>query len=108
MKIPAILILLLVLAIGGGVYYATRPDSRKITLAGIVTTDELIVSPEIRGRLQQLLVKEGDTVSAGQLLAVIQPQEQLADLAYFSSNNQQSAAQVVQAKADLEFARLNY
>ena len=108
MKIRTILILILLLAVFGGVYYALRPRSEEIVLSGIVTTDELIVSPEIKGRLQQLLVKEGDLVAKGQLLAVIQPAEQLADVAFYTSNNQQSSAQVTQAKADLEFARLTY
>jgi len=51
-------------------------------LTGIVTTDAVIVSPEIQGRLQQLLVREGDAVTNGQLLAVIQPQEQQANMAF--------------------------
>jgi RND family efflux transporter MFP subunit len=103
-----ILILILLLAVIGGVYYATRPKSSEIILTGIVTTDEVIVSPEIKGRIQQLLVKEGDRVTKGQLLAVIQPQEQLADVAYFANNNLQSADQVKQAEDDLEFDRLTY
>jgi RND family efflux transporter MFP subunit len=104
-----IFILLLVLAIvAGGIYYGTARQSGGIILTGIVTTDEVIVSAEIQGRLQQLLVKEGDAVTRGKLLAVIQPQEQLADVAYYSSSQQQFAAQVTQAEADLENARLTY
>jgi HlyD family secretion protein len=106
LKIP-ILILILV-AIAGGIYYTTARQSREIVLTGIVTTDEVIVSAEIQGRLQQLLVKEGDTVARGQLLAVIQPQEHMADVAYYSSSQQQYAALVTQAKADLEYARLTF
>ncbi|MGD0388174.1 MAG: efflux RND transporter periplasmic adaptor subunit [Tepidisphaeraceae bacterium] len=100
--------ILILLAVASGIYYATLRRSREIILTGIVTTDEVIVGPEIQGRLQQLLVQEGDTVARGQLLAVIQPQEQLADLAYYASNDRQFAAQVTQAEADLEFARLTY
>jgi len=109
MKTLRIPILVLVLAIAaGGIYYAAARQSGDIILTGIVTTDEVIVSPEIQGRLQQLLVKEGDTVMSHELLAVIQPQEQLADAAYYASNQQQFAAQVKQAEADLENARLIY
>lgn len=106
LKIP-ILILILV-AIAGGIYYTTARQSREIVLTGIVTTDEVIVSAEIQGRLQQLLVKEGDTIARGQLLAVIQPQEHMADVAYYTSSEQQYAALVTQAKADLEYARLTF
>jgi len=102
----AALLILILAAIIGGVYYATRPQSKQIVLTGIVTTDEVIVSPEMRGRLQQLLVKEGDTVASGQLLAVIQPAEQLADVQFYASSDQQHAAEVAQAQADLEFAQL--
>jgi RND family efflux transporter MFP subunit len=97
----------LILAVaGGGIYYANMRQSGQIILTGIVTTDEVIVSAEIQGRLEQLLVKEGDTVTNHQLLAVIQPQEQMADVAYYSSSQQQLADQVTQAEADLENALL--
>ena len=109
MKKRKIVLTILVLAIVvGGVYYAlTRPPA-EIVLTGIVTTDEVIVSSEIQGRLQQLLVREGDTVTNGELLAVIQPQEQLANVAFYASSEQQSAADLAQAQADLENARLNF
>jgi RND family efflux transporter MFP subunit len=105
-KIPILILILAVAA--GGIYYATARQSNEIVLTGIVTTDEVIVSAEIQGRLQQLLVKEGDAVTKGELLAVIQPQEQRADLAYYASNQEQMAAQVMQAQADLENARLTF
>jgi RND family efflux transporter MFP subunit len=109
MKILRTLVLILILAaIAGGIYYAATRQPEEITLTGIVTTDEVIVSPEIQGRLQQLLVKEGDAVTNGQLLGVIQPQEQLADVAFYASSEKQVADQVSQAEADLENARLTY
>ncbi|HEX4053248.1 MAG TPA: efflux RND transporter periplasmic adaptor subunit [Tepidisphaeraceae bacterium] len=105
-KLTIPILILIVAVVAGGIYYATARPSGDIVLNGIVTTDEVIVSPEIQGRLQQLLVQEGDAVTKGELLAVIQPQEQLADLAYYASSQQQYADQVTQAEADLEFARL--
>ncbi|MGH7967635.1 MAG: HlyD family secretion protein, partial [Limisphaerales bacterium] len=68
-----------------------------------VTTDEVIVSSEIQGRLQKLLVEQGDSVTNHQLLAVIQPKEWEADVAFYTHSEQQSAAQVAQAEADLKF-----
>ena len=79
------------------------PRTREITLTGVVTTDDVIVSSEIQGRVQELRVKEGDVVRSGQLLALIQPREWEADLAYYASSEQQSAQQVTQARADLEY-----
>jgi HlyD family secretion protein len=104
---PPILILILAV-VAGGIYYATTRQSGEIILTGIVTTDEVIVSSEIQGRLQQLFVKEGTPVTNGELLGVIQPQEQQADVAFYASSEQQYTAQVAQAKADLENARLTY
>jgi HlyD family secretion protein len=99
---------LILAGIAGGIYYAVTRQPSEIILTGIVTTDEVIVSPEIQGRLQQLLVKQGDVVTNGELLAVIQPQEQLADVAFYASSQQQMAAQAAQAEADLENARLTF
>lgn len=104
-KIPILILILAVVA--GGIYYATTRPPGGIILTGIVTTDEVIVSSEIQGRLQQLLVKEGDAVTNGELLGVIQPQEQLANAAFYASSEQQSTADLAQAQADLENARLN-
>ena len=121
-SLKIVLFLLVLGAIAGWAGYTlTRPPG-EIILTGIVTTDEVIVSPEIQGRLQQLLVKEGDAVTNGQLVAVIQPQEQQANMAFFASSQQQTTADLAQAKAgfaqakadfaqaqaDLENARLNF
>ncbi len=100
-KVPIILL-------GAGIviaaicYFLLRHPG-EIVLTGIVTTDEVIVSAEIQGRLQELLVHQGDTVTNGQLLARIQPQEWKADMAFYANSEQQSAAQVAQAEADLKF-----
>ena len=89
--------------VAGGLYYFFSLHAHDITVTGIVTTDDVIVSSEIQGRIQQLLVKQGDTVKRGQLLATIQPQEQRADMAYYASSEEQSQAQVTQAEADLKY-----
>jgi HlyD family secretion protein len=84
-------------------YLAFRPHPHQITLTGIVTTDDVVVSSEIQGRLEQLLVERGDTVKSNQLIAVLQPQEWKADMAFYANTEQQSAAQVMVAEADLKF-----
>ena len=103
-----ILIILVLAAVAGGIYYALTRTPAAIVLTGIVTTDEVIVSPEIQGRLQQLLVKQGDTVTNGELLALIQPETQQADVSFYTSSEQQAAADLAQAQADSENARLNF
>jgi HlyD family secretion protein len=96
-------ILAAVVIIGVLIYYIVVRPTREIVLTGIVTTDEVIVSPEIQGRLDKVLVREGDTVTNGQVLAVIQPQTQQADMAFYASSEKSSAAQVSQAEADFNF-----
>lgn len=91
------------IAVGALVYLALgrRPDD--IVLTGIVTTDDVIVGAEVQGRLQELLVREGDAVRRGQLLGRIQPQEWKADVAFYADSERQSAAQVAEAEANLRF-----
>ena len=105
-KIPVLILIPAVVV--GGLYYALTRPPREIILTGSVTTDEVIVSSEIQGRLQQLFVREGDAVTNGELLGVIQPETQQADVAFYASSEEQAAAQVTQAKADLENARLTF
>ena len=95
-------LILLVLA-GGVAYYKTTTKPHNMVITGIVTTNDVIVSAQIQGQLAQLLVKEGDTVKAGQLVAVIEPQELRADKAYYADSEQGTAAQVQQAEAELQY-----
>lgn len=103
MKRKLIPIILIVAVVAAALYFILRSARQEIVLTGIVTTDEVIVSPEIQGRLQKLLVREGDTVTNGQLLAVIQPQEWRAEMQFYTNSARQSSAQVEQASADLQF-----
>ena len=102
----AILIIVVIVAVAA-YYFCTRP-THEIVLTGVVTTDEVIVSPEIEGRIEQLYVAEGDAVTNGQLLARIQPEQWRADVDFYASSEQQSTASLSMAKADLENARLNF
>jgi HlyD family secretion protein len=92
----------LVILAGILAYLATRGE-QAIVLTGIVTTDDVIVSSEVQGRLEALRVKQGDTVKRGELLALIQPAERKADMAFYADSEQQSAAEVAQAEADLRY-----
>ena len=103
MKRRIFLTLLILAAVAAVVYFAVVSHRTAIVLTGIVTTDEVVISSEIQGRLQQLLVQQGDTVTNGQLIAVIQPQERRAELDFYTNSARQSSAQVAQAEADLGF-----
>ena len=95
------LVALIVICLG---WVFFRP-AREMILTGIVTTDEVIVSSDVQGPLERLLVNQGDPVRTNQLLGLIQPQEWKADAAFYGDSQKQSAAQVVEAQADLRLDR---
>jgi HlyD family secretion protein len=96
-----IALLLIVLACGGGVYwYVTRPPST-LVLTGIVTTHNMLVSSQVGGRIQRLLVSEGDTVKANQLLAVLSPDELREERAFYSHSAEEVGSQVQESEAAL-------
>jgi HlyD family secretion protein len=92
-----------VLLLSGAVYFVLRHRSSVLVLTGIVTTQDVVVSPQVDGRLEKLMVAEGDTVKVGQLLAVIAPAELQADQAYYASSADGFAAQVQEGEAALRF-----
>lgn len=101
-----IIFLAILVIVAGAVVFALTRQPREIVLTGIVTTDQIVVGSEIQGRVEKLLVKQGDTVKPGDLLALIQPAEWEAELAFYASSEQQSASQVTQAEADLKLQEL--
>jgi HlyD family secretion protein len=98
------IIFIVALAIVAAVfYYIFEARRREIILTGIVTTDDVIVNAQIMGRLQDLKVNQGDQVRQGQLLAVIKPDQWQADMAFYSSGEQQAQTQVNMAESDLKY-----
>jgi HlyD family secretion protein len=90
-------------ALGGALYWYYNRPITTITLTGVVTTNDIIVSPQIGGRISQLDVKEGDTVKRGQIVAVIAPDELRAESAYAAHNVESVVSQMQQAQAALRF-----
>jgi len=70
----------------------------QLQLTGIVTTNDVVVGPQIGGRIDKLLVNEGDTVKAGQLVAVIAPTSFAQRSAYATQNSRDSSSQIQQAQ----------
>jgi HlyD family secretion protein len=91
------------LAVGGAVAYAMFRQPSTLTLTGIVTTNDVIVSSQVDGRLATLTVTEGDQVKRDQVIATIDPRELAADSAYYSSAEQGAGAQVREAQAALSY-----
>lgn len=76
-----VFIILGVLLVGSLIWYlATTPRSTDLQLIGTVDANEVIVSSKIPGRIQTLTVEEGQNVTQGQLIAVIESQDLQAAL----------------------------
>jgi HlyD family secretion protein len=95
------LVLLVLAALGAGAYYVYSGRATSLVLTGIVTTHEVVVSSQVQGQIGQLLVKEGDAVTAGERLAVMTPDELRADSAYYAQAAQGASSQVQQNEAAL-------
>src|SRR5262245_23141482 len=93
------LVVLAALATGAW-YYTSRPPS-SLTLTGVVTTNHIIVSPQIGGRIAQLNAQEGDAVKAGQLLAVLAPDELREEQAFYTYSAAGAGSQVQESEAAL-------
>jgi multidrug resistance efflux pump len=96
-------LLVLVAVVGGVAYAVLRARSNVLVLTGVVTTNDVVVSPLIAGQIDQLLVKEGDTVKRDQLVAVITPDELKADSAYYAHSAEGAISQVKESEAALRY-----
>ncbi|HZP18170.1 MAG TPA: efflux RND transporter periplasmic adaptor subunit [Terriglobales bacterium] len=56
-------------------YLFSTPRGSDLDLIGIVDANQVIVSPQIQGRLSRLLVEEGTRVKQGDLIATLDPSE---------------------------------
>jgi HlyD family secretion protein len=92
-----------IIAIAGLILLMNLLRSRHLVLTGIVTTDDVLVSSEIPGRLQQLSVRQGDSVKRGDLLGVVALPEWKADSAFYEASERGAESQVTQAEADLKY-----
>jgi len=58
-----------------GYYLFSTPSSKDLVLIGTVDSNQVIVSPQVQGRIAKLLVDEGTQVKQGDLIALIDPAE---------------------------------
>jgi HlyD family secretion protein len=103
MRRRALALLALVVVLTGGGYAYLHRARPALVLTGIVTTNDVVVSPQVAGQIAQLLVKEGDSVRRDQLIAVINPEELQADTAYYSHNVAGLSSQVRESEAALRY-----
>ena len=78
--------LLVIFTIAAVAYYFTTPHGTDMPLIGVVDGNEVIVSPQLTGRIITLNVDEGSTVKKGDLIAVLDSTELEANLAATKAN----------------------
>jgi pyruvate/2-oxoglutarate dehydrogenase complex dihydrolipoamide acyltransferase (E2) component len=110
-RILPVAVILILLGAAGAWYWLTRANSQTngaIRASGTVEAVEVIISPEISGRVLEVLVVRGESVSAGQPLiklddTLLQAQRKLAEAGQASAQ-----AGLDSAQAALETARTQY
>ncbi len=102
-RLPRVLIGLALLAIGG--YFAWRylvrqPDapSNVVTLSGRIEGDESLIASKVTGRIQEIRVREGDKVSAGDVIAILEDDQ-------LRAREEQARASVAQADARVQLSQ---
>ena len=65
----------IILAISGAYYFLSTPRGGDLVLVGTVDANQIVVSPQIQGRILKLLVDEGTQVKQGDLIAELDPSE---------------------------------
>ena len=74
-RIKFLIVLAIIVAIASGYYFFSTPGGNDLVLVGTVDANQIVVSPQIQGRIQKLLVEEGSTVKQGELIALLDPSE---------------------------------
>lgn len=67
-------------------YFFSADHSKDLVLIGVVDANQIIVSAQVEGRIQKLLVDEGTPVKIGDLIAVLDPSELQTQEAAASAN----------------------
>jgi len=75
-----------------------------LVLTGVVTTNDVIVSSQVGGRVSHLMVAEGATVTPNEVIATLEPGELQADRAFYARSAEAVAAQVEASRAELAAA----
>src|SRR5438874_9914737 len=70
-----LILLSIIFAISLGYYLLSTPRGSDLDLIGTVDANQVIVSPQVQGRISKLLVDEGTRVKQGDLIAVLDPYE---------------------------------
>jgi len=70
-----LILLGILLLIASAYYVISTPAGNDLVLVGTVDSNQIVVSPQVGGRIAKLLVEEGASVKQGDLIATLDPAE---------------------------------
>ncbi len=70
-----LILVAIIFAISTAYYFYSTPRGGDLVLVGTVDANQIVVSPQIQGRILKLLVDEGTQVKQGDLIAELDPSE---------------------------------
>jgi multidrug resistance efflux pump len=88
-----------VIVVGLSIAAVLRARHPDLVLIGIVDANDVVVTPRVQGVLDSLLIDEGATVKAGQLIARLDATELAAQAASVAAATSGAAAQLAQSRS---------
>jgi HlyD family secretion protein len=105
-KLILVIFILMFLGVGGLVYWGQfQRHASELYYSGTIEATEANLAFQINGRVQDVLVEEGATAEAGQLLAILDRREFLAHRDQARANLQQQEKNLKQLETALEIDR---
>lgn len=107
MRIVPIAILAVIIAVAAGFFYQWQADQADAVAAGLarangrIEAERVAVATKYAGRVAEILVKEGDFIERGAVVARMDTAELLAEVAAAKARARQAAQGIGQAKAQL-------
>jgi HlyD family secretion protein len=83
-------------------YFISTPSNKDLILIGTVDSNQVIVSPQVNGRLAQLLVDEGTPVKQGDLIAALDPSELEAEASAAAATIDSMKSKVAETNSTLQ------
>lgn len=102
-KVYIPLILVIALVLGGGIYWYIDYSKYVKTDDAKVESDNVAVSPKMLGRISELFADEGAVVKKGQLLAVLDSTDMVAQKNQTIAAKSLAEASVLQARAKYQY-----
>jgi len=102
-KVYIPLIVVIALVLGGGIYWYIDYSKYIKTDDAKVEADNVAVSPKILGRISELMAEEGAVVKKGQLLAVLDSTDMVAQKNQIVAAKAQAESMVLQSNAKYQY-----